>query len=49
VAIDDWRLEIGDCRSKNAAETDTRLGHRVPQRVIRIKEGKNTQKTKDKA
>ena len=31
---DDWRLEIGDCRSKNAAETYTRPGHRVPQRVI---------------
>ena len=28
------RLEIGDCRSKNRAETYTRPGHRVPQRVM---------------
>jgi hypothetical protein len=35
VAInDDWRLEIGDCRSTKCAETYTRPGHRVPQRVI---------------
>ena len=30
VAIDDWRLEIGDCRSKNRAETYTRLGTECP-------------------
>ena len=30
------RLEIGDCRSTKCAETYTRPGHRVPQRVIRI-------------
>jgi hypothetical protein len=28
------RLEIGDCRSTKCAETYTRPGHRVPQRVI---------------
>jgi hypothetical protein len=32
------RLEIGDCRSKNAAETYTRLGT-VPQRVIKRRMG----------